>query len=150
MPPDRCALSEFTAYGLFVRGTFEKLFSVVPDAWKRLFSILHSNDMENLNALEISLGSADGIYTEFLGVSADHASHRPTELTEYRIPAAEYYHLNHNGPLSAIPESYAVLYEFARQEGVRCDQLKIDSGYHAHASLPHDLYIRIAGQASQR
>ncbi|MFC0011450.1 GyrI-like domain-containing protein [Devosia nitrariae] len=148
-------LEPITVIGLRVEAPWNQLFEAVPDAWRQLFR--RADDLRRFMSqkqsfLEVSVDVRDGVYTELVGVQAQNAPAAcPVEMRRLDIPAGEWLHLVHTGPLAGIADGFSALYAHAETAGLAVSDVKLDFGYTAAGEdRPHDLYLSLKSNDAPR
>ncbi|WP_332686031.1 GyrI-like domain-containing protein [Devosia sp.] len=141
------SLDAMTLVGLPVSGGWQDLSRVVPQAWHRLFAeeAAIADAARSVGAyVGVSLAMEDGIYFEFVGQLVSGCKVAPAGLRLLHIPANNYRHRRHNGPLHGIAATFQSIYDDAEELGIPAGIFKLDFGYQADGTItPHDLYIGI-------
>lgn len=134
-----------TIVGIQVVAPFSDLAVVVPQAWARVFA-RHRELLSGPDGVcaEFSTDLGGGDYREILGVVVDMP---PVSLPEGwslgRAPAGRYLHHRHVGDVTRIGDSFADMYRRAEATDLRPGPHKIDIGYRADRSGPHELYLEL-------
>lgn len=141
-------LEPITVIGLRVEARWNQLSEAVPDAWRQLFrraEELRRFTGEQQSFLEASVDIQDGVYTELVGLKVQNAAAAcPAGIHRLDIPAGDWLHLVHTGPLAGITEGFSALYAHAETAGLAVSDVKLDFGYTpAGEDRPHDLYLSL-------
>jgi len=141
------SLDALTLVGLPVSGGWQDLPKIVPEGWRRLFA-----EADAVAALArkvdayvgVSLAMEDGTFFEFVGQRVFGCKAAPAGLKLLHIPANNYRHRRHTGPLRAIAATFQTIYDDAEELGIPAGIFKLDFGYQADGTVTsHDLYIGI-------
>lgn len=132
---------EVTIVGVEVVAPFAELAVVVPQAWARVFA--RHRDLAGGDVLvEFSTDLGDGDYREMLGAVVEvPPMSLPEGWTVGKAPAGRYLHHRHLGDEAAIADTFAAMYRWAETNDLRPGPHKLDVGYRADHSGPHDLYL---------
>jgi predicted transcriptional regulator YdeE len=129
--------------GIEVRATFDALWTEMPRAWQLFFS--RTDEIRSARPggyLDVSVVVEDGVYTQLICAEVDAIDHVPEGMTALRVPAQRYLRHEHDGPEQEIAAEFGRMYEWAKREGVRADEFKVDRGYGAASG--HELLVRVA------
>lgn len=134
--------SGFTVVGVEVVGSFGELSGLVPAAWRTLFARARElPPPPDGNFVEVSLDLAHG-YREVLGVVAPDTIHVPEDMHTAYVPGGQFLHHRHEGPVQGIADSFAAMYEWAAQQGLRVGLWRVDAGYRPDGrEEAHDLLV---------
>jgi predicted transcriptional regulator YdeE len=139
--------TETVVVGLEVVASFAELAIRVPNAWRELFSRREElPPPPDGRFAEASAELGAGRYRETVGVplGAAPASPLPAGMALGRLPAGEYAHHRHEGPVTDIGSGFAVIYAWAAERAIALGGLKLDVGYAPGGQAgPHDLFIDV-------
>jgi len=138
----------FVAVGLRVDADRQGLWRKMPEAWRALHERADEIRHRVTDVLmDISVSVDCGCYTQLIGAEVAHADDVPDGMCVVHVPAGTYLHTRHTGSLPQIAETFRRMYEWGRENGVRLDEFRIDSGYTVSGGEPHhDLYVRVMGR----
>lgn len=136
---------EMTVAGVLVHADWRRLWDEAPKAWRRLFQRAAELDaMQSGPFVDISLGIVDSAYLQLVGVSLQAGTPVPDGLGAVRIPAQQYLHHLHTGPVSRIADSFGEMYAWAGQRGLKPGEFKLDFGYRPRGDeTEHELFIAL-------
>ena len=135
-------LPEQVVIGIACEGTWSELPTVVPEAWRRLFEQVGSNE----TFLEVSTSFKEGRYAEIVGYLASFDANVPAGMTRLVIPVRSYLHAVHEGPVGQISDTFLALENEARHL-TRHTDLKLDFGYRPGLpDGPHELYVGLESE----
>lgn len=138
--------------GLWVQAQWQQLWEEVPKAWRQLFERLA--EREDLRAgpfMDVSLGVVDSKYLELVGVRVSEEAQLFPGLKAIRIPAQRLLHHQHVGPVTGIAGTFGAMEAWARQQGLKLSEFKLDLGYTpAGEETAHDLYVGLQPETAWR
>lgn len=135
--------------GIEVLGEWEALWTEVPKAWR----LLHERAAEIVGReddvfVDVSVEKTGSRYRQVVGAVVESDAPVPHGMTAVDVPAQQYLHHRHEGPVQAIAESFGRIYAWARESGLRAGEFKLDVGYtQAGDETMHDLFVRIEPRA---
>jgi predicted transcriptional regulator YdeE len=143
--PEGIELSAFHVVGLQVSATWKDLWVVMPEKWKEF--IARHEEIPNRKAdpfLDISLDKQGPQYIQMICSEVSETSGIPDGMVGLTIPSQKYVHYRHVGPAAGIAESFGLMYDWAKENGITVDGFKVDKGYAKEGKEnEHDLYIRM-------
>lgn len=136
---------EFKAVGLQVLAEWEQLVTKMPEKWEVFKDNVHKIKHRTENTMmNISRSEEGGVYVQLICVQVDKFEDVPPEMTTLSVPAQKYIHHRHNDNIEKITESFGLMYDWAKEQGIDAGVFKIDSGYLPDGSEEyHDLYVKI-------
>ena len=141
-------LGETAVIGIEVVAYFGQLRSVMPAAWRELFS--RQDELPTSGAgtgvfVEASNHLGDGLYCETIGV-VDVAADAPVPvgMAVALLPGGRFVHHRHEGSVATITGGIQTIYEWAAEQGLTLGNRKLDVGYTAAGvQQPHEIYVDI-------
>lgn len=129
--------------GLPVRANWPELYIEMPKAWElfraRYTEIAYRQDG---TFVDVSLDKIGEEYLQLVCTRVSQVGPIPSGMRAIKIPAQQYVHHRHIGPIISIAESFGRIYDWAREHGHPVSQLKVDSGYTVEGDeLEHNLYV---------
>ena len=131
--------------GIKVTADWEKLHIEMPKAWKRFIGQLeHIADRKSDIMMDVSLEKSGHFYTQMICVEVKQNHNLPEGMAAIHIPARKYLYYQHHGTVYDIAASFGKMYDWAKSNGYKTGDFKLDQGYLADGSEDtHDLYIQI-------
>ncbi|WP_156809580.1 GyrI-like domain-containing protein [Gracilibacillus halophilus] len=135
----------FTVIGMMVETSWEELFQEMPKTWKKMKDrVSELPHRRSYQMMDISLGQTNGIYTQLIAVEVSETDHVPNDMVVKQIPAQTYLHHSHKGSLIDISQTFGTMYQYAKEENLPADDMKLDIGYTVEGTeTSHDLYIKL-------
>ncbi|GAA4659378.1 GyrI-like domain-containing protein [Kineococcus glutinatus] len=133
--------------GLVVEAGFADLATLVPRAWREVFTLPGLPRPGGGRWAEASRYLGDGRYREVVGVPGPPGRLAPPPgATSVQVPAGRYLHHVHTGPVAAIGEGFGAMHERARRLGLAVGDVKLDVGYTRDGrDGAHDLFVDLPG-----
>jgi hypothetical protein len=131
--------------GVPVLAPFDRLSSLVPEAWATAFASLPPDGRVFAEA-SVRVGDR---YHEVVGLLVDEddrtSGSRLDGFVHVLVPAGTYGYLRHEGTRSAIAESFGEIEDWLRSTGRRPGAAKLDVGYRRdETDTVHDLFVSLA------
>lgn len=138
--------SALKVVGLPVHATWEQLWIDMPNAWREFFS--RCDGIANRIAdsfIDVTLAQHGGRYHQLIAAEVSAIDRLPEGMTALEIPAQNYLHHRHEGPLHAVASSFGAMLDWARRNGCALDEFKLDFGYtRAGTETSHELYVKVS------
>jgi predicted transcriptional regulator YdeE len=136
----------FWVTGITVQAKWNELWEKMPKVWKEMFE--RYREIENRKEdvlLDISLEVKNDIYTQFIGTKVTGGNEdTPEGMKTVHIPAKNYIHQKHTGPLKEIATTFGEIYDWANKNNINTGNFKLDVGYVPSGDENyHDLYVEI-------
>lgn len=135
----------FKVVGIKVTADWEKLHIEMPKAWRRFISKIEDIPQRKTDVMmDISLEKSGHLYTQLICVEVNRYEPTPEGMIGLHIPAQKYIHHQHAGSVYDIAASFGKMYQWAKTNGYRAGDFKLDMGYLADGSEDtHELHIKI-------
>lgn len=126
--------------GVPVLAGFERLSTLVPEAWETAFAAF-ADDSRPFAEASTRVGER---YHEVVGVLASPDARRDG-FVHALVPGGEYAYLEHRGPRSGIATAFGEIEGWLRETGRAVGAAKLDVGYRADGSdETHELFVSLA------
>jgi hypothetical protein len=124
--------------GIVVEADADQLANAIPFAWTEVF--------ERAGAIigrtgTVFLELSTELYRELLGAQVTPGTPAPAGMEAELVYEARWIHELHHGPLTEIAHTFGRMLDFAADQGLHADGVKLDIGYGADG--PHDLFVRL-------
>ncbi|TCL65714.1 GyrI-like domain-containing protein [Rhizobium sp. BK251] len=139
--------AELTVVGILVDGYWNDLPSIVPAAWRSLFSRVREIPIaeDPPRYVEVSFERSSNLFHEMVAVVAPPDSVAPHGMHRVTIPRNRYLHVSYNGPLVGIADQFQAIYDHASRTGIAATNVKLDFGYDPQFSPGgHELFVGLA------
>ncbi len=132
--------------GVPVLAAFDRLSTLVPEAWAVAFSAFADDGRPFAEAST----RLDGRYHEVVGVLAD-VEEQVDGFVHALVPGGSYGYLLHRGPQSQIAASFGEIEASLLASGHRPGATKLDIGYRADGTDDaHELFVSVAPPRGDR
>lgn len=129
--------------GLPVTARWQDLWVEMPRAWRELLA--RHAEIEHPKGgifVDVSLEKVGDQYLQLVGAQVSRVDQIPSGMRAIEIPAQQYVHHKHVGPVAGIAETFGKIYDWAQQNGHAAGDFKIDLGYTLQGDeIEHDLHV---------
>ncbi len=132
--------------GIQVIAQQDYLFTEIPHAWDILFKRIEEirGKIDN-RFMDISVKKEGKLCTQLLCIEVNSLSYMPDGMFGMKFPQQKYISFKHTGTIYGVPDSFDKMNKWAKENGYRTGDFKIDYGYYYKEREPieHTLYLAV-------